>query len=449
MRGSTSITASTAMCSSLTGDGKSLRQRAAHHPVLEITGGSDLAEPFAVMDDATVEPGTLMVIDEANPGHLRVSTDAYDSSVAGIVSGAGDVKPGVTLRQEGVMEGDALVAIAGRVYVKAEALSAAVAARRPAHHVRDPRPRHEGGGPRPGAGRGHRQGHDRVGRGPGAGVGPGQPAIGRGGRYEPLTHAHGAGCSCVALALMLSHRVRLAQRRQAAARQEASPRARSARPSRPGSGMSRRTRVPTPSSSGWSRIVAGETVAYIAHLTGGGFCIAGADRLVFPSISIARAGLRPDQPGPGVDPGRDCGRLAWDREPSQRADAASESLQALFSERPPSGTRSSPGRRRRAPAAPESRRPRLRCWSCPSRRRGTRVHPTTTSSRISPRRGRACGDWLQCHCHRADHVLLEVAGHRRRRRFGDIRVPLSDRLGFGAAGIVPNHSERLRRPAVI
>jgi hypothetical protein len=79
------------------------------------------------VDGATVEPGTLMVIDEANPGHLCVSTTAYDSSVAGIVSGAGNVKPGVTLRQEGVMEGGTLVAIAGRVYVKAEALSVPVA----------------------------------------------------------------------------------------------------------------------------------------------------------------------------------------------------------------------------------------------------------------------------------------------------------------------------------
>jgi hypothetical protein len=50
----------------------------------------------------------------------------YDTKVAGIVSGAGGIHPGVTMRQNGVVEGSSLVAIAGRVYCKAEALSAAI-----------------------------------------------------------------------------------------------------------------------------------------------------------------------------------------------------------------------------------------------------------------------------------------------------------------------------------
>ena len=86
--------------------------------VVEITGGADLAELFRVSEDKT-EPGTLLIIDAANPGQLTISTNAYDTKVAGIVSGAGNVKPGLTLHQEGVMEGDTEVAIAGRVYVKA------------------------------------------------------------------------------------------------------------------------------------------------------------------------------------------------------------------------------------------------------------------------------------------------------------------------------------------
>ncbi len=91
--------------------------------VLQITGGSDLAERFQVSDGATAEPGTVMVIDPANPGHLMISTAAYDRKVAGVVSGAGDVATGLVLHQEGVLEGDAVVAIGGGVYVKAEALS--------------------------------------------------------------------------------------------------------------------------------------------------------------------------------------------------------------------------------------------------------------------------------------------------------------------------------------
>ena len=93
--------------------------------VLEITGGSDLAEWFNV-SDAKADPGTLMIIDAAKPGHLTISTRAYDTKVAGIVSGAGDIKPGLTLHQEGVMEGETEVAIAGRVYVKATAVNGAI-----------------------------------------------------------------------------------------------------------------------------------------------------------------------------------------------------------------------------------------------------------------------------------------------------------------------------------
>jgi hypothetical protein len=93
--------------------------------VVEITGGSDLAELFDVSEDKA-DPGTLMIIDAANPGHLTISTRAFDTKVAGIVSGAGGVKPGLTLRQDGVMEGDTHVAIAGRVYVKATAINGAI-----------------------------------------------------------------------------------------------------------------------------------------------------------------------------------------------------------------------------------------------------------------------------------------------------------------------------------
>lgn len=93
---------------------------------VQITGGADLAERFQISNDTQVEPGTLLVIDTANPGQLVASHRAYDSRVAGVASGAGGVKPGLTLHQEGVMEGDTEVAIAGRVYVKAEANSAPI-----------------------------------------------------------------------------------------------------------------------------------------------------------------------------------------------------------------------------------------------------------------------------------------------------------------------------------
>jgi hypothetical protein len=93
--------------------------------VLEITGGSDLAEQFNISEDKA-DPGTLLIIDAANPGHLTISLRAYDTRVAGIVSGAGDIKPGLTLHQAGIMEGNTEVAIAGRVYVKATAVNGAI-----------------------------------------------------------------------------------------------------------------------------------------------------------------------------------------------------------------------------------------------------------------------------------------------------------------------------------
>lgn len=87
---------------------------------LRITGGADLAEPFALSHEE-VAPGTVVVIDEAHPGQLKLSTEAYDTRVAGIVSGANGVNPGMTLHQQGLVEGSQNVALTGRVYVQADA----------------------------------------------------------------------------------------------------------------------------------------------------------------------------------------------------------------------------------------------------------------------------------------------------------------------------------------
>jgi hypothetical protein len=94
--------------------------------VLQITGGSDLVEPFLVGDEAETEPGTVMVIDEEHPGKLKISDNAYDRKVAGIVSGAGGMKPGLMMQQDGILAGKTLVALVGRVYCKAEAISSPI-----------------------------------------------------------------------------------------------------------------------------------------------------------------------------------------------------------------------------------------------------------------------------------------------------------------------------------
>lgn len=83
---------------------------------LEITGGGDLVEGFETGDEPC-EPGMVLIIDPDHPGRLIPSSSAYDTKVAGVVSGAGGVQHGVRMGQDGVLDGDTLVAMTGRVYV--------------------------------------------------------------------------------------------------------------------------------------------------------------------------------------------------------------------------------------------------------------------------------------------------------------------------------------------
>lgn len=95
--------------------------------VLQITGGADLAEPFAVTGAGTIDPGMVVAIDPENPGQMRLSDKAYNHMVAGVVSGAGDIKPGLILQQEGtVAVGAHPVALSGRIYVWADTTNGAI-----------------------------------------------------------------------------------------------------------------------------------------------------------------------------------------------------------------------------------------------------------------------------------------------------------------------------------
>ncbi len=91
--------------------------------VVEIKGGSDLSEQFDVLEGRDlIDPGTVVSIDPQRPGALRMSQQAYDRRVAGIVSGAGGVKPGMLMGQRGTAaDGELPVALTGRVYCKVDA----------------------------------------------------------------------------------------------------------------------------------------------------------------------------------------------------------------------------------------------------------------------------------------------------------------------------------------
>jgi hypothetical protein len=111
-----------------------------HTKVLEILGGADLSEKFDVRAEAgghagggaggaalAVEPGTVVSIDPTTEGKLLVSREPYDHRVAGIVSGAGGVKPGMLMGQDGtVASGEHPIALTGRVYCKATAAGGAI-----------------------------------------------------------------------------------------------------------------------------------------------------------------------------------------------------------------------------------------------------------------------------------------------------------------------------------
>ena len=96
---------------------------------LQITGGADLAENFDVRAAAAtaIQPGMVVTIDPAEPGKLALCRRAYDRRVAGVISGAGDVKPGMMMGATGTLaDGQHPVALSGRVYVWVDATRGAI-----------------------------------------------------------------------------------------------------------------------------------------------------------------------------------------------------------------------------------------------------------------------------------------------------------------------------------
>jgi hypothetical protein len=94
---------------------------------ITIEGGADLAEPFPISKAAQpISEGDVVVIDEANPGQLKLADQPYDTRVAGVVSGANGINPGIQMHQQGILEGGKNVALTGRVYVQADASNGAI-----------------------------------------------------------------------------------------------------------------------------------------------------------------------------------------------------------------------------------------------------------------------------------------------------------------------------------
>jgi len=91
---------------------------------VEVTGdirltNADCAEDFDICETEPVEPGTVMILGEE--GVLYPSQHAYDKRVAGVISGAGDYKPGIVLDKQQSSGSRKPVALLGKVYCKVDA----------------------------------------------------------------------------------------------------------------------------------------------------------------------------------------------------------------------------------------------------------------------------------------------------------------------------------------
>ncbi|HET9893795.1 MAG TPA: hypothetical protein VFQ44_02565 [Streptosporangiaceae bacterium] len=84
--------------------------------------GADCAEEFAVVGTEPCEPGTVMVI-SADGEALQASQDPYDRKVVGVISGAGNNKPGITLdkRPSAGQQARMAIGLIGKVYCKVDA----------------------------------------------------------------------------------------------------------------------------------------------------------------------------------------------------------------------------------------------------------------------------------------------------------------------------------------
>jgi hypothetical protein len=76
------------------------------------------------------------------PGQLRLADHAYDRTLAGIVSGANSIKPGLIMTSNAAPRHSRPVALTGRVYVFADATM--TLSSRDLLTTADTRPRHEG-----------------------------------------------------------------------------------------------------------------------------------------------------------------------------------------------------------------------------------------------------------------------------------------------------------------
>jgi hypothetical protein len=96
---------------------------------VEVTGdirltNGDCAEEFEIADAVALDPGTVVVIDQR--GTVVESNQPYDKKVAGVISGAGDLKPAIILGKQQSQNKRIPIALLGKVYCKVDAQYGAI-----------------------------------------------------------------------------------------------------------------------------------------------------------------------------------------------------------------------------------------------------------------------------------------------------------------------------------
>jgi hypothetical protein len=81
--------------------------------------GADCAEDFDVRDPEALEPGMVMIIGADSV--LYTSSDPYDTRVAGVLSGAGDCRPGIILGRGPSRLNRWPLALSGKTFCKVDA----------------------------------------------------------------------------------------------------------------------------------------------------------------------------------------------------------------------------------------------------------------------------------------------------------------------------------------
>jgi hypothetical protein len=86
--------------------------------------GADCAEHFEVVRTESIEPGTVVVMNDE--GALVPCRHTYDKKVAGVVSGAGDLRPGIILNKKAGESSRIPLALIGKVNCRVDADSAPI-----------------------------------------------------------------------------------------------------------------------------------------------------------------------------------------------------------------------------------------------------------------------------------------------------------------------------------